>query len=88
MRSLSFEDRQVLERRWADGENAVQIAKVLGVCSSTVYVELRRGDTGELDSNFRRAYSAARGQRAFQESLSRRGRREKIFLKGGAADGR
>lgn len=87
MRSLSFEDRLVLERRWADGENAAQIAKDLGVCSSTVYVELRRGDTGELNDDFRRAYDAERGQRAFQESLRRRGRR-KVYVKEVAADGR
>ena len=42
---------------------------------ATVYRELTRGGTGELDKNGRSGYSAALGQKRVSENFKRRGRR-------------
>lgn len=74
-RSLTLQERQELERRWARGDNAVQIARDMDVSNATIYKELRRGKSGELDENARPAYRAELGQMAFQTALRNRGRR-------------
>ena len=50
---LTINDRKVMAKRWADGERAVSIAKGLGRSPGTIYAELTREHTGELDLNFR-----------------------------------
>ena len=40
----------------------VEIAAKIGVHNATIYNELRRGDTGEIDRNGRIGYSAALAQ--------------------------
>lgn len=74
-KSLTLQERQELERRWANGDNAVQIAKDLDVSNMTIYTELKRGQDGTLDRNARMTYRAELGQQAFQRALRNRGRR-------------
>lgn len=73
---LSLEDRRSLERLYSEGVELTEIAKKLGVHLATIYRELTRGDTGELDSLGREGYSADLAQKAFQSNLKRRGRKQ------------
>lgn len=75
-RSLTLSERRMIERRWARGDSALDIADDLDVAPVTIYRELKRGQNGELDENARLAYSAELGQRMFQEANRRRGRRD------------
>lgn len=61
---LTFEDRKLLEKEYTAGAGLSDIATVLGVHISTVYRELARGYTGEMDANGRNGYSAETAQKA------------------------
>lgn len=74
-RVLSMQDRKLLADCWEEGEGAAEIAERLGCCAATVYVELRRGATGELDGNKRPAYDPELGLEVYQRNLRKRGRR-------------
>ena len=74
-RYLTYEDRKKLETLYADGESLTDIAAKLGVHLATVYRELTRGGTGEIDNNGRCGYSAELGQKRVSENFKRRGRR-------------
>jgi len=50
------------------------IAAGLGVTTATVYRELKRGETGELDRNQRREYNPVLAQQRVQASFKRRGK--------------
>lgn len=76
-RYLSREDRQKIEKWYLNGDRAVDIAARLGVHHTTIYKELKRGATGELDVNQREGYSAETAERRLRESFSRRGRQIK-----------
>ena len=52
-RHLELKDREKLERLYAKGRRVEEIAAELKVHRSTIYNELRRGDTGEMDENGR-----------------------------------
>ena len=79
-KTLTMEDRKVLAEMWAAGERA-------GVCPDTVYKELKRGYTGELNELSRPAYDPVRGQAEYQRRLRNRGhwRRNKEELHGSEA---
>ena len=84
MRTLTLEDRRIIEKMWAENLKPVQIAAELGISQCTVYTELKRGQelneqTGEevLDKNFRPVYRAERGQAVYLRNLRNRGRRPK-----------
>lgn len=72
---LTLADRIRLERLYQNGDRPQDIADAIGVHVATVYKELKRGDTGELDRNMRQGYSAELAQRRLQESFKCRGRR-------------
>ena len=74
-RYLTYEGRKNLEALYADGESLTDIASKLGVHLATVYRELTRGGTGEIDNNGRSGYSAELGQKRVSENFKRRGRR-------------
>lgn len=57
------------------GERPADIAERLGVAVATIYRELKRGYTGELDSYARPKYNADLAQAAVQENFRRRGNR-------------
>ncbi len=84
VKTLTLEDRRIIEKMWADNLKPVQIAAALDISQCTVYTELKRGQeldeqTGEeiLDRNFRPAYRAERGEAVYQRNLRNRGRRPK-----------
>ena len=59
---LTLQDRLELEALYGKGSRVEQIAARLKVHRSTIYNELKRGDTGEMDSNGRIGYSAELAQ--------------------------
>jgi IS30 family transposase len=61
-RHMTLEDRKVLEARYNNGQSITGIARAMSFNWSTIYRELQRGDTGEIDSNGRAGYSAELGQ--------------------------
>ncbi len=70
-RYLTLADREALESRYLKGERPQDIADSLGVHVATIYKELKRGDTGDLDCNMRQGYNAsstAPGARQHPES--------------------
>lgn len=74
-RYLTFGDREKIETEYAAGGCPADIAIDLGVHVATIYKELKRGDTGQLDKNMRREYSAELAQRRLIESFKCRGRK-------------
>lgn len=71
-RHLTLKDRMELEALYEKGRGVEQIAAKLKVHRSTVYNELKRGDTGEMDGNGRMGYSAELAQRTVIENYRRR----------------
>ena len=71
-RHLNLQDRMGLEALYGKGRGIEQIAATLQVHRSTVYNELKRGDTGEMDGNGRMGYSAELAQRTVIENYRRR----------------
>lgn len=55
-RYIDFQDRKEISTRYLNGDRVADIADGLGVTTATVYRELKRGETGGLDRNQRRAY--------------------------------
>ena len=74
-RYLTLADRQTLEALYLEGDRVQDIADQIGVHVATVYKELKRGETGGLDRNMRREYSATLAQRRLAENFKRRGRK-------------
>ena len=72
---LTFEDRKKIETMHKRGDTPTAIASVLGAHHTTIYKELQRGATGELDANLREGYSAEIAQIKLNESFKRRGRK-------------
>ena len=80
---LTFEDRQKIEAWHARGDRPLEIAARLGVHTATIYNELKRGYTGELDGAQCEKYSAEQAQRIVQGNFKRRGRKAAAVVKGG-----
>ena len=59
---IMLADRQRIEEMYGAGMMPVEIAVKIGVHHATIYNELRRGDTGEIDRNGRIGYSAELAQ--------------------------
>lgn len=74
-RYLTFEDRKKIEAWHKFGDRPVDIAARLSVHHTTIYKELQRGATGELDANQREGYNAELAERRLRESFKRRGKR-------------
>ena len=70
---LTLKDRRSLEQLYSQRAGLAEAAASLGVHLATVYHELLRGNTGELNAQGREGYSAEVTQKAFNESLKRRG---------------
>ena len=80
-KDLQLFERKRIEQMHSAGHSAEEIAVEIGVCYVTIYRELKRGDTGEMDELGRRVYDAELAQRkarpcpaeqGFQESGERR----------------
>ncbi len=74
-RYLTFEDRKKIEAWHLIGDRPADIAARLSVHYTTIYKELQRGATGELDRNQREGYSAELAERRLHESFKRRGKK-------------
>lgn len=74
-RYLTFEDRKKIEAWHLSGDRPADIAARLSVHYTTIYKELQRGATGELDRNQREGYSAELAERRLRESFKRRGKK-------------
>ena len=74
-RFITKDDRDAIAAWYLNGDRPCDIAERIGVHAATVYHELQRGYTGELDANQRPAYDATTAQRAVQESFKKRGRK-------------
>ncbi len=70
---LSYNDRKRIEAMYLSNEYLPDIAAKIGVHTATLYRELERGYTGELDKNLRSGYSADVAQRMITASLKNRG---------------
>ena len=73
-KNLTFADRKRLEELRNENKSLSAIADELGVHLATIYREISRGNTGEIDDNGQYRYSAAVAQANIRENLSRRGR--------------
>lgn len=69
---LTLQDREKLEALYLDGHRVEHIAEKLNVHRATIYTELKRGYTGEMDRNGRPGYSATTGQQKIYENRVRR----------------
>lgn len=76
-RYLTLADRETLEAHYLKGERPQDIADTLGVHVATIYKELKRGDTGDIDRNMRQGYSAKLAQLRLQKNFKCRGRKVK-----------
>lgn len=76
-RYLTLADREALEAHYLKGERPQDIADTLGVHVATIYKELKRGDTGDIDRNMRQGYSAKLAQLRLQKNFKCRGRKVK-----------
>lgn len=70
-RYIDFQDRKEISTRYLNGDRVADIADGLGVTTATVYRELKRGETGGLDRNLRKAYNPVLAQQRVQEMLRR-----------------
>ena len=73
MARLTLKDRKTLARLYRAETPTINIAQKLRCSQTTVYNELERGFTGELDEFGRRVYDPVQAQRAVQEATSRQG---------------
>lgn len=74
-RYITLQDREKIAAWYGAGDRPLEIAARLGVHTATVYHELQRGYTGDLDKNQRPAYDPQLAQRTVQANFKRRGRR-------------
>lgn len=74
-RYLTLEDRKKIEAWHLNGDRPADIAARLSVHYTTIYKELQRGATGELDKNQREGYDAELAERRLRENFKRRGKK-------------
>lgn len=86
-RYIDFQDRKTISARYLNGDRVADIAAGLGMTTATIYRELKRGETGELDRNQRRAYNPVLAQQRVQASFKRRGKPAAVSPQGGVQIG-
>ena len=86
-RYIDFRDREQIAARYLNGDRVADIAAGLGVTTATVYRELQRGETGELDRNQRREYNPVLAHQRVQASFKRRGTPAAVSAQGGVQMG-
>ena len=86
-RYIDFRDREQIAALYLNGDRVADIAAGLGVTTATVYRELKRGETGELDRNQRREYNPVLAQQRVQASFKRRGKPAAVSSQGGVQIG-
>lgn len=75
-RYLTIGQRREIERLHEADKTPSEIAAVVGVTAQTIYRELHRGETGELNKHYRPAYSAEVAEKAVRLSMRNKGRRK------------
>lgn len=68
---LTMKDRRQIAQMYSAEMSVMRIAAEIGCHAATVYDELRRGATGELDENMRPKYDPERGQEVYQANMRR-----------------
>ena len=68
---MTQDDRKALEARYNAGQSVAGIARAMSFNYSTIYKELKRGDTGKMDANGRAGYSAELGQQRLYNAKQR-----------------
>ena len=86
-RYIDFRDREQIAARYLNGDRVADIAAGIGVTTATVYRELKRGETGELDRNQRREYNPVLAQQRVPASFKRRGKPAAVSSQGGVQIG-
>lgn len=76
MKCLTLKDRRTIAKMYDDDARVLDIAVKVGCHPSTIYEELRRGATGELDEQQRPRYDPELAQRNMQAAIRRRGNRK------------
>lgn len=75
-RVLTMDDREEIFKGWERGDSAMDIAYRLGISMTTVYNELRRGQTEEFNQETMRwGYDPEKGKQAYMENIKKRGNR-------------
>lgn len=88
-RYITFADRKQIAELYRSNARPADIAARLGVTTTTIYRELKRGETvgadgaPVLDRNQRRAYNPVIAQQTVQANFGRRGRTPADSRKGG-----
>lgn len=77
MARLTMSDRLKLSELYLAERRTMDIASTLGVSMTTVYDELKRGYTGELDKNQQPAYDPELAQRVTMKNIRRCGKRRR-----------
>ena len=73
---MTYEDRKKFEKMYLEGRSLIEIADALGLHISTIYRDLHRGSTGEMDLNGRDEYKADLAQRRLLMAFRCRGKRK------------
>lgn len=77
-KNLTLNDRNSIEKLYVRGMRVEDIANEIGKSRATVYHELKKGSTGEMDCNGRYGYSAELGQIFAMEAAHRKGSRKTV----------
>ncbi len=72
---LKYEDRLFIEESLKKGISITEIAYKLNRSLQTIYAELKRGDTGEVNKLYEKEYSAELGQKTYMKRKRRCGRK-------------
>lgn len=73
---LTRDDREAIFKGWERGDSAMDIAYRLGVSMTTVYNELRRGQTDEFNPDTMRwGYDPDKGAQTYMDNIKKRGNR-------------
>ena len=73
-KTTTYEDRKSIENLYARGFPLAEIAATVEISVATLYRELSRGYTGNLNAIGCRAYSADLAQQTTDQNIKRRGR--------------
>lgn len=73
---IELEERKIIEEMYNTGAKPCDIAKRIGKCQATIYREIKRGETEELNERCRPAYRAEIAEMRVNEAYRKRGRRK------------
>lgn len=71
---IDLSGRKLIEKLYLSGVRPADIAEEMEMTTATIYRELERGYTGELDKNGKREYNPNVAQEKIQNSMKQRGR--------------